>query len=427
MAISVVAVGAVANGTGAITPGMPVGRAVSDILLLFIESENEVVTVSGGTETWVQVADSPQGINVAGAADAARLTVFWARNSSTTSTAPTTNVVTDHLLGRMVAYRGVTPAGDPWNVTSGDTVTPATATVTVPGDTTTVDNCLVVFACAGSLPDANSTTEFGAATNASLTAITEEIDNAVNSGTGGSLWVGSGLKAAAGLYSATTCTKGTAATQGRISIALAPALFVDLVGNAANGVSTMSGALSVTHPLAGVSNGVSAMSGTLGVNRGLAGVSNGVSAMSGAFTVNIGFAGVANGVSTMSGSFSVTIGLAGVSSGVSAMSGEFLEPEVFDLICGGGYGGSQYGAAVYAGGVPCSDTEQNFLPAADSIFEITCGGGGYAGSQYAAGVYAGGTPCSGAEIGPGPGPGPDPGPGSGIASNVEEFCINIDC
>src|SRR3989338_8330599 len=86
-----VASGGQASGTVAITPVMPTGVLQNDILLLFLETANQAITVSGGTETWTAVANSPQGTGTAGAAGATRLTVFWARASQNAPTSPTTS------------------------------------------------------------------------------------------------------------------------------------------------------------------------------------------------------------------------------------------------------------------------------------------------------------------------------------------------
>src|SRR5262245_34651088 len=56
--------GAFAEGTGNITPGLPVGIQVNDILLLFVESANQTVSAPSG---YAAVADSPQGTGTGGA------------------------------------------------------------------------------------------------------------------------------------------------------------------------------------------------------------------------------------------------------------------------------------------------------------------------------------------------------------------------
>lgn len=83
-------------------------------------------------------------------------------------------------------------------------------------------------------------------------------------------------------------------------------IFVDLVGNASNGVSSLSGGLVGSLSLAAVSNGVSTLS-------------------TGADQPNVAltFAAVTNGVSTLSAeTLSFLVLLAGITNGVSRMSGQ---------------------------------------------------------------------------------------------------------
>lgn len=176
-----------------------------DILLLYVE------TVTGNVLAdptgYLNVTDSPQ--DTAGtAATSTKLYVWWKRAGGS-ETAPTVTSSGNHVLGRMVGVSGCITTGDPWDVTSGSVDTAATTAVSIPGDTTTVDECLCLAASASNLPDAISTTEFGAPTNASLTSLTEQVDDTASVGNGGGLHVVSGVKATAGVVSATTCTSVT--------------------------------------------------------------------------------------------------------------------------------------------------------------------------------------------------------------------------
>jgi PKD repeat protein len=215
-----VAAGTVAYGTGAITPALPSGIATNDILLLFLETANQLISITnqnGGT--WTAVANSPQGYGTAAAADATRLTVFWSRYNGTQG-APTTSDSGNHQIGRIIAVRGVTTSGDPWNVTAGGTESTVDTSGAIPGATTTVGNCLVVAAIATSLPDANGTANFSAWANANLTSVTERTDNTRSAGNGGGLGTATGGKATAGAYGNTTVTVATASTKAMMSIAL---------------------------------------------------------------------------------------------------------------------------------------------------------------------------------------------------------------
>ena len=214
---TVVNVGAVANGINAITPDMPAGVQTNDILLLFIETADQAITVSGGTETWTQIANSP----VTGVTGT-RLTAFWARASQYNPTSPTTADSGNHQLARMIAFRGAIQTGNPWDVVATDVENTSDTSVSFPSVTTTVADTLIVMALAGDGPDNNSTANFSGWTNASLTSLTEYIDNRVNSGNGGLIGAASGIKAAAGATGATTATLTNDAVKAMMTVALKP-------------------------------------------------------------------------------------------------------------------------------------------------------------------------------------------------------------
>lgn len=232
------AAGAVAANTAAITPGMPSGVLTNDILILVLKTHgDQAITVSGGTETWAEVADSPQNI-----ASQVRLTVFWARASQNSPTSPTTSDSGNHQLGRMIAVSGCRTSGDPWDVTSGGTSTLSITAASITGDTTTLADCLVVAIIAVNQPDATSTTGFGSWTNADLATITERIDNtssiSTGVGTGAGIGLATGGKATAGTYAATSVTLATAAQKAFMTVALtatAAGLTLALSGVAATG------------------------------------------------------------------------------------------------------------------------------------------------------------------------------------------------
>jgi hypothetical protein len=217
-----VAAGSVASGTGTITPALPAGLQTNDILLLFVETANQTVSISnpnGGT--WTQVTNSPQGTGTAGGTAATRLTAFWSRYNGTQG-APTVSDSGDHQLGRMIAIRGATTSGDPCDVTAGSVEATSDTSGSIPGATTTVGYDLVVLAIATSLPDANGTANFSGWTNGDLTGLTERTDNTTNAGNGGGLAIATGTKTAAGVYGATAVTCANAAVKGLMSIAIKP-------------------------------------------------------------------------------------------------------------------------------------------------------------------------------------------------------------
>jgi PKD repeat protein len=218
-----VAAGTVAAGSGTITPGLPAGIQTNDILLLFLETANQTITISnqnGGT--WAQVTGSPQGTGTVGGSSSTMLTVFWSRYNGTQG-APTASDSGNHQIGRIIAVRGCPTSGNPWDVTAGGVDATEDTSGSIPGATTTVANTLVVTAIASSRPDLNGTAAFSAWTNANLTGLTERVDNTTTSSNGGGIGVATGTKATAGAYGATAVTVSEIAFKGLLSIALKPA------------------------------------------------------------------------------------------------------------------------------------------------------------------------------------------------------------
>ena len=215
-AMKFVAAGTITSGTGAITPALPSGIGVNDILLLSLETANEAISISnqnGGT--WTGVTNSPQGTG------ATRLTVFWSRYNGTQGN-PTTSDSGNHQLGRITAFRGAAASGNPWDVTAGGVESTSDTSGAIPGTTTTVSNTLVVAIIATDLPDATGTTNFSAWANSDLTNVNERTDNTANAGNGGGLGIATGVKSAAGAYGNTTVTLANSAVKGMMSIALKP-------------------------------------------------------------------------------------------------------------------------------------------------------------------------------------------------------------
>jgi hypothetical protein len=215
-----VAAGSIASSTGRVTPALPSGIASGDILLLFVETANQAVSIynaNGGT--WAAVTNSPQGTGTAGGTSATRLTVFWSRYNGTQG-APTVSDSGNHQIARMIAIRGAAASGNPWDITAGGVESASDTSGSIPGATTTVNNTLVVLAVAGSLPDANGTSNFSAWSNASLTNLTERVDNTRSAGNGGALGIATGEKAVAGAYGTTAVTHASSAAKAMISIAI---------------------------------------------------------------------------------------------------------------------------------------------------------------------------------------------------------------
>ena len=214
-----VAAGAMSSGTAAITPAHPAGIATDDILLLFLETSAQeigIATLNGGT--WTLVPSSPQQVSGSDAGAVSRLTVFWSRYNGT-QTAPVTTDSGDHQVGVILAFRGCSTTGHPWDVTNGSTDGASNTALSAVGNTTRVADCLIVIASARGNDAAGA--GFSAWANADLANVTERFDDGAVDGTGGGIGIATGELATAGAYGATTATVSTSG-DAFVTIALRP-------------------------------------------------------------------------------------------------------------------------------------------------------------------------------------------------------------
>jgi hypothetical protein len=207
--------GNAAGGMGG-RPAWP-AHMVGDVALLFVESTGGQPVTLGVANGFAPVLNSPQatGAGTAGT----RLTVFWARATSSAMPAPTIAVPSDHFYAQIVTFRGVINSGNPWDVTGGGVKAAASGSVTVTGVTTTVANTLVVQAVARDNDSAAAA--FSAQSNANLAGIVEHLDAGTANGNGGGLGIWSGVMAAAGATGNTTATV-TGSINAFLTIALKP-------------------------------------------------------------------------------------------------------------------------------------------------------------------------------------------------------------
>ena len=187
------------TSTGVPTAVLPTGHTTNDILVLVLQSSNEIITAPAG---YTQLG--PQnGIGAAVTALSSRLGIFWKRDGGS-EVAPTIADSGDHTYGMMFAIRGCPTVGDPFQVAGNNWKFTTSTTGTGPKSVTNVDNTLVVDIFAGNVD--NAAAEGSSLANTDLSAVTEQFDDGTTDGTGGFLYVASGLKAVAGEVKATTVT-----------------------------------------------------------------------------------------------------------------------------------------------------------------------------------------------------------------------------
>lgn len=215
MAITYVGKSAFASGTGSLSVAAVSGCAANDLLIMVVHSANQTITTPSG---WTEVTGSPQSTGTAGAAGGVRIGVFY----FVLDGADTADPVADSgsvTCAIKFAFRGVDIVA-PFNATAGSTQS-ATTSMSWPGLTTTVNDCMLVLCCAQDT-DATSTATSGALTNAGLTSITERHDQTVTSGAGGGVVVNTGLRATAGTVASSTSTGSTSVTHAYVTLALKP-------------------------------------------------------------------------------------------------------------------------------------------------------------------------------------------------------------
>ena len=211
------AAGTAKSGTGSVTPAWPTHQK-DDIALLFVESANQAVTLTAANG-FVAVANSPQGVGTAAGTSATRLSVFWARATSSSMSSPVIADPGDHLYAIILTFRYVVKNGDPWDVSVGGTKGTASTSLTIPGITTTVSDTLVVAAVTKQL---DATASFVSNwSNANLTNITERTDAGTTSGNGGGVAVMTGAKSLPGAIGNTSVAL-TSSINAYISLALRP-------------------------------------------------------------------------------------------------------------------------------------------------------------------------------------------------------------
>lgn len=217
-AVTYQAAGTAVNGSTGVgaSPAWP-AHAANDIALLFVESAGEEPVTLGVANGFAAVANSPQSTGTG--TTGTRLTVFWARATSSSMTAPSISAPSNHFYARIVTFRGVLNSGNPIDVTAGGTKGSASTGATLPGVTTTVANTLIVQAVARH--NDSAATAFSLQSNANLTGITEHVDAGTTAGHGGGLGVWSGVMATAGATGSTTATV-TSSINAFLTIALKP-------------------------------------------------------------------------------------------------------------------------------------------------------------------------------------------------------------
>jgi hypothetical protein len=220
VSVALTTAGTFVGSASTAAPGIPAGTVSNDILLLFVETENEAVTLS--TPNGFAEVATPTGTGTAGATTASRISVWWKRAVGGDA-APTVADAGDHVACRILGFRGCIVTGNPWNGTPTWTVDATSDTQLIAdGPTTTVDNSLVVIGAANVI-DTN-TAQSLTYTNANLAGLGGSgFGDNTQQGTGGGFNVGLGEKVTAGAVGGTTVDYNNATNKSIVVLALTPA------------------------------------------------------------------------------------------------------------------------------------------------------------------------------------------------------------
>lgn len=213
---TIASVGAEFTGTGVPTATLPGTHAANDILLLCIQQSNEsnYAAPTGYTQLGPQ-----NGIGAAATAGSTKLSLFWKRDNGAES-APTLTDSGDHTYGVMVAIRGCPTVGDPFLIGGQAFKFTASTTGTSDKGTTVIDNCLVMTVFGHAIDSAAA--QGSSPTNADLTSVTEQFDDGTTDGTGGGIYIMTGVKQDRGSFGASTVTWGSSTVDVSTVIAWIP-------------------------------------------------------------------------------------------------------------------------------------------------------------------------------------------------------------
>jgi hypothetical protein len=204
MAVVYQALGSAQAGVASVNVSWPT-HATDDIGILVLEAVTANWTTPSG---WTLLASSD--------AFTTELTIYWKRATSSAEAAVATGFpgTADHVVARIVTFRGCVATGSPVLTSATSTKSVASTSWSAPSITTTTANEFVVYGVSRD-NDSSSLASFSNPTNANLVSPTEIGEAGTTSGDGGGFVVGYGVKTAAG---ATGTTTGTVTSSRNTSV-----------------------------------------------------------------------------------------------------------------------------------------------------------------------------------------------------------------
>jgi hypothetical protein len=206
-----------------VTPAWPAGHIANDVALLIVETAAEAATLSVPAG-FVQCPGSPQSVGTAGGASSVRLQVYWCRATSNSMPTPTIVNPGNHVIARILAWRGCVETGNPFNVTPvGNTLATASTSYTIPSLTLIgVNNRLIHIVAGATDTTVDQLTGAGLhPPDGTVPSMNGRTDSWRDVGNGGGFTV-TDIVRQAGATGTGVGTLATATVQARMAIALVP-------------------------------------------------------------------------------------------------------------------------------------------------------------------------------------------------------------
>lgn len=217
MAVSFIVAPTATGSTTSLTIAIPAEVQENDLMLLIVESANEVVSITSPSG-WVEVPNSLVSIGTPADINATRLTLFY-KLATTSESSVVIADAGDHVLGTIAVFRGIDLISPFHKIATGFSESAITS-LSFPSVITTADDCMIVNIMTSSAEDADKPSIVGSWSNASLGSLTERVDTNLKHGNGGSIAIATGTLATSGSSGSTTATIFEASFIAYLTLAL---------------------------------------------------------------------------------------------------------------------------------------------------------------------------------------------------------------
>ncbi len=214
-----VAAGTAQSGVGGSTIPLPAGTQADDILIIFIETSNNTITVPSG---WAHVTGSPQGTGTSDAIGSTGINAIWKKHSGSEASVTFADPG-EHHSAQMHAWRGVLTSASPGANGVGSANASATTAFSASGPTTTIHNELLIIAVGTGIDSSTARWASHGLSGTGVTSVNLRRDASVNAGAGGGFAVWDGTVATPGAVTTVTATTTNATEMAWVLFSLKPA------------------------------------------------------------------------------------------------------------------------------------------------------------------------------------------------------------